>query len=127
MVEGPASVQTLVADDFPIMQQALTECLQTIPGVNVVATAQNGAEALEKAREHALGLAIVDLQMPVMDGFKLLRELRRVYPSIHLIAISGHQSAALAAEAVFAGANSFVSKNEFPDGLITAVKKLLGR
>lgn len=116
---------TLVADDYPHMQEALVACLGTLPAVQVVATAFNGEEALDEARKYKLGLAVVDLQMPVMDGFKLLRELRKEYPSMRLVAVSGHQSPAIAAEAVAAGADTFVSKNELPFGLITAVEKLI--
>lgn len=118
-------VRAVVADDFPHMQEALVSCLETVPGIEVVATALNGREALDMVREHAPSLAIVDLQMPIMDGFKLLRELRRAYPAMHLVAVSGHFSAAVAAEALSAGANAFVSKNELPHGLVDAVAKLV--
>jgi len=118
-------VRALVADDFPHMQQALVACVQTIPGIEVVATALNGQEALDKANATALQLAIIDLQMPVMDGFKLLRELRRVYPAMYLVAVSGHSNAAVTSEAIAAGADVFVSKNELPFGLVSAVEKLL--
>ena len=118
-------VRALVADDFPHMQQALVSCLHTLPGVRVVATAGDGAEALHQARQHQPELAVVDLQMPVMDGFKVLRELRRAYPAMRLVAISGHQSPAIAAEAISAGADAFISKNELPHGLLSAVEKLV--
>jgi DNA-binding NarL/FixJ family response regulator len=121
----PGQMLTLVADDYPHMQEALVACLSTVPAVQVVATAFNGQEALDEARKHTLGLAIVDLQMPVMDGFKLLRELRQQYPAMRLVAVSGHQSPAIAAEAVAAGADTFVSKNDLPFGLIAAVENLL--
>ena len=126
-VGASVPVRALIADDFPHMQEALTSCLQTIPCVEVVATASNGVEALTLARKHTPGLAIVDLQMPVMDGFKLLRELRRAYPAMRLVAISGHQSSAIAAEAKSAGADIFVSKNELPYGLVGAVETLLAQ
>lgn len=119
------TVHALIADDFPHMHEALASCLETLPGVLVVAKALNGKDALEKAKGLNLGLAIVDLQMPIMDGFKLLRELRRSYPSIRLVAISGHHGPAIAAEAISAGADAFVSKNELPDGLTAAVTNLL--
>ena len=118
-------VRALVAEDFASMQQALVECLQSIPGLEVVGTAFNGREALEKARELGPNLAIIDLQMPVMNGFILMRELRKCYPAILLIAVSGHQSPAIAQEAKGAGANAFVSKSQLPGGLVETVEKLL--
>ncbi len=118
-------VRALVAEDFVSMQVALVECLQSMPGVEVVGTAFNGREALEKAREVEPNLAVVDLQMPVMNGFVLMRELRRLYPEIRLVAVSGHQSPAIAQEAIGAGANAFVSKSQLPGGLVETVEKLL--
>ena len=115
----------MVADDFPYMQDALVSCLQSVPGVEVVATALNGREALDLVRQHGPSLAIVDLQMPIMDGFKLLRELRRAYPTMRLVAVSGHFSSAIISEAISAGADAFVSKNELPHGLVDAVESLI--
>ena len=107
------------------MQTALVNCLKSVPCVTVVATALNGQEALDKASKQTVELAVVDLQMPVMDGFKLMRELRRVYPAIRLVAVSGLYSPAVAAEAIAAGADACVSKNELPFGLVSTVEKLL--
>src|SRR5512147_2266556 len=79
------AVRVLVVDDFVSMHEALTNCLAVLPEVEVVGTALNGKEALEKVPTLMPDLAIVDLQMPVMDGFQLMRQLRRQYPKIRLI------------------------------------------
>ncbi len=119
------SVRTLVVDDFASMQQALTACLEALPLVEVVGTAGNGKEALDLVPELKPDLAVVDLQMPVMDGFQLIRLLRRDYPQIRLVAVCGHASAAIEQEALSAGAHAFVSKNTLPQGLLTKVQSLL--
>jgi DNA-binding NarL/FixJ family response regulator len=118
-------VRTLVVDDFVSMHQALTICLQSLPGVEVVGTALNGQEALEKVPLLKPDLAIVDLQMPVMDGFQLMRRLRQDYPHIRLVAVCGHASAAIEQEALAAGAHAFVSKTALPHGLLSKVEALL--
>ncbi len=125
--DAPASspIRTLVADDFVYMQDALVTCAESMPGVQVVATAINGAEALAKAREHRPNLAIIDLQMPVMDGFRVLRELRASFPEIRLVAVSGHQSPTVVQEALSAGADAFVSKSELPFGLVKTLEEVL--
>ena len=119
-------IRALVADDFVHMQDALASCLESLPRVQVIAKALNGKEALEQVRQHLPDLAIVDLQMPVMDGFKLLRELRRSYPTMRLVAVSGHTSPAIQQEALAAGADAFVSKGQLPYSLVSTVEKLLG-
>jgi CheY-like chemotaxis protein len=125
--EEPAvkkSVRVLIVDDFVSMQQALALCMQSLPGFEVVGTAENGKEALELIPQIAPDLAIVDLQMPVMDGFQLMRRLRKDYPQIHLIAVCGHASSAIENEALAAGANAFVAKTQLPQGLLTKVEGL---
>ena len=109
----------LIVDDFVSMQDALAICMQSLPGFEVVGTAGNGKEALELVPQIAPDLAIVDLQMPVMDGFQLIRRLRRDHPHIRLIAVCGHASPAIEQEALAAGANAFVSKSQLPQGLLT--------
>jgi CheY-like chemotaxis protein len=119
------SVRTLVVDDFASMQQALTACLEALPDIEVVGTALNGQEALDLVPKLKPDLAVVDLQMPVMDGFQLMRHLRRDYPHIRLVAVCGHASAAIEQEALAAGAHAFVAKGTLPQGLLTKVQGIL--
>jgi DNA-binding NarL/FixJ family response regulator len=118
-------ITALVVDDFVHMQTALAECLRILPQISVIGTASNGQEALDKISQGTPDLAIIDLQMPVMDGFRLMRELRRAYPAMRLVAVSGHQSPALEKEALAAGAHGFVSKSQLPQGLIEIVERVL--
>jgi two-component system, chemotaxis family, protein-glutamate methylesterase/glutaminase len=124
-ISGRQQVRTLVVDDFVSMQEALSACLSSLPGVQVVGTAGNGKEALEKVPLLRPDLAIVDLQMPVMDGFQLMRQLRRDYPHIRLVAVCGHASSAVEQEALAAGAHAFVAKTTLPQGLLSKLEALL--
>jgi two-component system chemotaxis response regulator CheB len=124
-ISGKQPVRALVVDDFVSMHEALTTCLEALPGIEVVGTALNGKEALEKVPLLHPDLAIVDLQMPVMDGFQLIRHLRRDYPHIRVVAVCGHASVAIEQEALAAGANAFVSKTQLPQGLLSKVEALL--
>lgn len=118
-------IRAIVADDHPVMRQALVSCLLSLPGVEVVGTASNGQEALAKSAELKPDLVVADLLMPVMNGFELLKALRETYPAIRLVAVSGHNSSAIATEAVSAGANAFIPKNGLPQDLIHALEDLL--
>ncbi len=118
-------MRVLVADDFESMQQALVSSLLTLDNLEVVGTALNGQDALVKSSLLLPDIVVADLQMPVMDGFKLMRELKKSYPQIRLIAVSGHSSPAIQKEAAAAGADAFVSKIGLPTDLVIAVKQLL--
>lgn len=120
-------IRALVVDDFESMRQALTVCLEALDSIEVVGTAQNGQEALEKIALLKPNLVIVDLQMPVMDGFQLMRHLREEHPVMRLVAVCGHASPAIEQEALSAGAHAFVSKNTLPQGLTSKVQAILPR
>jgi DNA-binding NarL/FixJ family response regulator len=113
--------RVLIVDDYPNMQQALVSCVEPLEGYEVVGTASNGEQALELIASVHPDVIIADLQMPVMDGFQMLRLSRQRYPEVHLIAISGHFSPVIEKEAIAAGADVFISKVGLPDALIQAL------
>ena len=119
------TIRAIVVDDHPVMRQALVSCLQSIFGVEVIATAANGQEALAKSTELKPDLVVADLLMPVMNGFELLKALRQAFPAICLVAVSGHNSSTIASEAMSAGANAFIPKNGLPHDLLHALEDLL--
>jgi len=69
------SIQTLIVDDEPIARSVLREGLEHFPDVQIVGEAENGKDALEKIAKLSPNLVFLDLQMPVMSGFELVREL----------------------------------------------------
>jgi len=92
-----------------------------------VSEAINGVEALEKALQEAFDLYIVDINMPKLDGFGLLRQLRSEdiahAPAIMVSTESGNNDQAAA---VRAGANGYLTKPVKPEQLLTHVRLLLG-
>src|SRR5262249_40792444 len=72
---APVVIRTLIGDDEPIARQVVREGLEAMPGVTVVGEAANGREALLQIGEVRPDLVFLDLQMPVMGGFEVVREL----------------------------------------------------
>jgi two-component system LytT family response regulator len=70
------SLKTLIVDDEPIARQVLREELELMPDVEVVGEAANGSAALDKIAEHHPDLVLLDLQMPVMGGLDVIRNLK---------------------------------------------------
>jgi two-component system, LytTR family, response regulator len=68
-------MRTLIVDDEPIARQVLREGLEGLPGVTIVGEAANGRDALRQIGEFRPDLVFLDLQMPVMGGFEVVREL----------------------------------------------------
>src|ERR1700733_12607913 len=70
------TLKTLIVDDEPIARKVLREELESIPKVEVVGEADNGAVALEQIRQHRPDLVLLDLQMPLMSGLDVVRNLK---------------------------------------------------
>lgn len=93
-----------------------------------VLQANDGAEGLAKARDAAVDLVITDLNMPVMNGFGLIRELRKLpsYKGVPIIFLTTESSAAIKQEAKAAGATGWITKPFQQEQLVAVVKKVLG-
>ncbi len=82
--------RVLVVDDEPVIRRVIAKGLQPLD----VVEADNGRQALAKMKEEHAGLVITDIKMPEVDGFELLASLRRQYPQIPVVAISGYTDVA---------------------------------
>jgi DNA-binding NarL/FixJ family response regulator len=116
MTGGPITV--LLADDDELFLQSLRALIDRQPELSVVATAQNGLEAIELADALDPDAAVVDLHMPLLDGVSALTRLRRDHPSICLIVLTGDSDAALHRAATDAGADAVLEKHELARGLV---------
>jgi CheY-like chemotaxis protein len=83
----PPEVVILIADDDPLILSLLRDILCPV-GYQVV-EATNGNQALSQLRQRKVDLIITDLMMPGMDGLELIRAVRREFPEIPMIAMSG--------------------------------------
>lgn len=99
----------LVVDDDPEFVEAVKELLER-SGYGVI-TAYSGKEAVAKAGEtQGLNLALLDLVMPMMDGFTLLEKLKEVSPELAVIIVTGQGTVQTAVEAIKRGASDFITK-----------------
>lgn len=76
----PALTRVLLVDDSAVALAMLRRMLSGVPGIEVVATASNGREALEAVKEHDPAVVVTDLYMPVMDGLELTRRIMQTCP-----------------------------------------------
>ena len=87
-------------------------------------TAPNGREALERIRDVRIDAALIDLKMPGMDGLSLLKEIKKDYPQILVIMLTGYGGVKDAVEAIHLGALDFLEKPFIPEGLWARVAQL---
>jgi two-component system chemotaxis response regulator CheY len=116
----------LVIEDSTTMRQLLTLALRRIPGLSFV-EAQNGAEALDLLAERQFDLILLDLNMPVMDGFGFLERLaERGEPRPPIIVITTESGAVDRERAKALGAVAYVTKPVRGHDLAATVQQVLG-
>jgi DNA-binding NarL/FixJ family response regulator len=118
----PLVTRILIADDHAIVRSGLKKILDTKPDLEVVAEAEDGAEAVEKALAEDVHLAILDVSMPRMTGIQAAAELHKRKPEIRLLMLSMHDSEQFLFEALKAGASGYVLKSGADNDIVDACR-----
>jgi len=126
-VEGTkvAARSVLVVDDSPTFRHALCDLFTREEGFEVCAEADNGSDAIDKAKRYQPDLIVTGLFMPQMNGLEETRLLRKLMPRVPVIVHSIHIDAEIEREALAAGASVFISKSDTARNLIPAARDLL--
>lgn len=121
-------LRVLVCDDSAVARAAVVRILESDPDLRVVSRARNGQEALDAVRAGGLDVAVLDIEMPVMDGLTALPLLLRADPELRVVVASSltTQGASSAMEAMRRGAVDCVAK-PVPGGDAVFATELLGR
>jgi CheY-like chemotaxis protein len=119
--------RVLLVDDYPDAREMYSEYLQ-FSGFDVVEAA-NGVEALERAIEDVPDIILMDLSLPVMDGWEATRRLKSDTRTadIPVVALTGHALAGISEGARKAGCDAFVTKPCLPEELVKEIRKTLDR
>jgi DNA-binding LytR/AlgR family response regulator len=114
-------IRTLIVDDEPIARQILREDLELVPGIQIAGEAADGFEAVEAVRELSPDLVFLDLQMPGLGGFDVVRRLRRSGHVPMFVIVTAYDRYAI--EAFEAGAVDYLLKPISPERLAQAVDR----
>ena len=106
----PEQTRILIADDHPIVRNGLRQAIQSDPGLTVVAEAANGQDALARIQELVPAIAVLDIDMPKLDGFGVARELRHQRLPVKIVFLTMHSAVDLFEAAMDLGAQGYVLK-----------------
>jgi len=118
----PLVTRILIADDHGIVRSGLRKVIDPKPDLEVVAEAQDGAEAVAKALAEDVDLAILDVSMPRLTGIQAAAELRKRKPELKLLMLSMHDSEQFLFEALKAGASGYVLKSGADEEIVDAAR-----
>src|SRR6267143_658324 len=99
----------LIVDDHPAIRRALRAAFERQPGFTVCGEAEDGFDAIGKAKKLSPDLIVLDLRMPVMDGLEAARELKRLFPRVPLMMLTCYHSSAAEKQALASGVTAVFS------------------
>ncbi len=115
-------MRVLIADDEAMIRGGIRAILQNDEGLDVVAEAGDGAEAVELVRRHRPEVALLDIRMPRMDGLAAAAEIRRLAPGTAVLMLTTFGEDEYIVRAIAAGAAGFLLKSSDPRELTAAIR-----
>src|SRR5215218_4722392 len=119
------TARLLIADDHALVREGLRTMLSGEDGIEVVAEAHNGRQALETCRALGPDLVLMDVRMPVMDGLEATKRIKQEMPKTSVMMVTMHENPDYLFEAVKAGAAGYVLKDASGERLLNAVRRTL--
>ncbi len=118
----PAVTRILIADDHALVREGVKRVLDHEPDLTVAAEAGDGAEAVERALDESIDLAILDISMPRKTGLQAAQELSRRRPELRTLILSMYENEQFLFEALKAGASGYVLKSGADNEIVEACR-----
>jgi DNA-binding NarL/FixJ family response regulator len=117
-------IKTLLADDHTIVREGLRALLAVDGGIEVVAEARNGREAIELTKLHRPEVVVMDVAMPVLNGIEAARQIHALFPKTKIIILSAHSDDAYIDRVIEIGAEGFLVKQTSAQILGKTIRKV---
>ena len=131
MTAGPesetAKIRVVIVDDHVVVRSGLEQFLATTDDIEMVGTAANGVEALERVAELHPDVVLMDLSMPEMNGIDATREIATLYPSSRVLVLTSFSDQTRILDALEAGADGYLLKHADPDDIAEGIRAVFTR
>ena len=121
-MKAAAPTQVLLADDHTLVRAGVRKILEAQPGVTVVGEVADGTAALDALAQIAVDVLVLDLTMPGLDGFAVLRRARTLAPALKVLVLSMHADPEFVERAVRDGADGYLLKDSAVSDLVAAIQ-----
>ena len=118
-------LRAIIADDVQEMRRSTRLMMTLVPTIEVVAIAHNGRQAIEMAREHKPDIALLDINMPEMDGLTAIETLMRENPHMACVVMSAERDRAYLQRAISVGARGYLIKPFTSDALVSELQRVI--
>ncbi len=116
------TIRILIADDHAIVREGLRALISYEPGMELIGEADNGVEAVQKARALKPDVILLDLVMPCKDGIEAIKEIKRQDPAVAILVVTSFAGDENIFPAIKAGALGYLLKDSTPQELLQAVR-----
>ncbi|MER5754179.1 response regulator transcription factor [Streptomyces sp. NPDC002088] len=117
-------IRVLIADDHPVVRRGMSALLSSLDGVEVVAEAATGEEALREAQLSRPDVVVMDIQMPAMDGVEATRRLATLLPGVAVLVVTMFEDDATVVSAMRAGARGYLLKGAEQEEILTTLRSV---
>ncbi len=117
-------ISIVMADDHAIVREGLKRMVSSADDLDVVGEAKDGTEVMQRVRDHAFDVLVLDLSMPGRNGMELIKLIRADYPKLYILVLSMHQELQYAVRAIKSGASGDLTKESAPEQLVQAIRKI---
>ncbi|HEY4739214.1 MAG: response regulator transcription factor [Candidatus Acidiferrales bacterium] len=115
-------VRVLIADTHPVIRRAVRSTLLVHPEIEVCGEATTGVEAIEEAKKLKPDVVVMNITLPVLNGFETAREIKAVLPEAAIVILSQHADREFVEEARKIGIRAYVAKTRAAEALVKAVQ-----
>jgi DNA-binding NarL/FixJ family response regulator len=119
-----AHIRLLIADDHPLLREGVASVVQTYSDIELVGEASDGLEAIQKYRDLQPDVALIDLQMPGMQGVDVIKAIRAEFPKARLIVLTTYSGDVQALRAMKAGASGYLLKSTLRLDLVEVIRRI---
>ena len=120
------SIRVMIADDHPVFRHGLASLLEPLPGIEVVARASDGAEAVALAAEHRPDVIVMDVQMPEVNGIEATRRIVAADGDVGILVITMGEDDGTVLSALRAGARGYLRKGAEQEEIVRAIVTVHG-
>jgi DNA-binding NarL/FixJ family response regulator len=117
-------IKVLLADDHDIVRAGLRRVVEDSGEIAVIAEASDGRQVLRKVKDECPDVVVVDISMPLLDGFEVISQLHSQHPQVPVLVLSMHEEEQYVVRAIGLGAKGYISKRSAPEQLVSAIRKL---
>ena len=115
-------IRVIIVDDHAVVRSGLEQLLATTDDIELVGTATNGNEAIDRVQELRPDVVLMDLSMPELDGVEATRRISETHPDSHVLVLTSFSDQSRILDALGAGADGYLLKHSDPDDIADAIR-----